>query len=132
MLISTWLRSRSLPSTTFWAMRSTISFWMKALQRTRSEDGIVAVDGQVLHRRRRHVERDAAVGQTVAHFFQLQIDDRLDVRHVQRVEHHHVIDAVDELGAERRAQGAVDGLLHSLLVAVLGELADELRSTFDA
>lgn len=53
---------------------------MRQLQRTAPLHRIVAVDGQVLHSRRRHVQGDVASLQAVAHLLELQIHDRLDSR----------------------------------------------------
>jgi len=46
----------------------------------------------------------------------------------QRVEHHHLVDAVDELGAEVLAHDFHHRGLHPCVVLLAGELLDELRA----
>ena len=55
--------------------------------------------------------------QAVAHLLELQIHDGLDSRDGQLVEGDHVVDTVQELGAERRGKGVLNPvreLLHAL------------------
>ena len=79
---------------------------------------------------RRELERDLALGEPRADLLELQLDDLADLLERERVEHHDVVDAVEELGPERRAQRllAACGRVSLLVGAALGELLDELAS----
>ena len=100
----------------------------EALEWTSAENRIVTVDGKRLQRRRRNVERDAAILEALAHVGKLKLHDRFDVANRQRIERDDVVDAVQELGPERCTQRLVDGVLFGLLIALLRELADKLRA----
>ena len=100
----------------------------EALKRAGAKDGVVAVDGQRLARSRRDIERHVALREARAHLFELQLHNGLDVADAQSLERNDVVDAVQELGTERGAQGLVDGALLGLLVAVFRKFANELGS----
>src|SRR5690606_23752413 len=73
-----------------------------ALQRPRAEHGVVADQRELLHRLRRHVERDAAVVEAALQEAELDASDLRYLLPVERVEDDDVVDAVEELGPEDR------------------------------
>src|SRR5450759_1758380 len=66
-------------------------------------------------------------GQTCFQIFQLDARDKLRVLFVQRVEHHHLVDAVDEFGTEVRFHFAHHRQLDDLVI-VARHLLDHLRT----
>jgi hypothetical protein len=96
----------------------------RAPERSGSEGLVVALLRQQLLRRPRELEPEALALELLAHPLHHEIDDLGDLVERQLVEHDHLVDAVQELGAEVPLQGFVDLLLHALVrdrLARLGE-----------
>ena len=70
-------------------------------------------------------QRHALLGQTRADVGELDVDDLLDLRHAERMEHHDIVDTVEELGAEGLSHGPVNLMAHLLLV-LAGQIGDSL------
>ena len=95
----------------------------EALERTGAEHRVQATLGEQLLGAWLDRKRHALLGQTATHVGKLDVDDLLDLTHTERVEHHDVVDAVQELGPERMAHGLVHQTAHLGLVTtrVLGD-----------
>ena len=76
----------------------------ESFQRTRAIDGIVAFAGKVFLGGIGQVEGDVAVGEAGAQDRELQFHDLFDVGERERLEEDGVVHAVQEFGAEVRAQ----------------------------
>ena len=74
-----------------------------ALHGPRAVHRVVAHVGQVRHRAVRQLEAHLAARQTRRHAVNLQPHDALDLLLAQRLKHDVLVHAVDELGAEVRA-----------------------------
>ena len=70
----------------------------------RAQGGLVAQIDQAQLGLFGELEGDAAIGQELVQAAQLDVDDLAQVDLGQRAEDHHVVDAVQELGAEELAQ----------------------------
>jgi len=90
-----------------------------APQRTRAVDRIVAALGEVVARLVRQFDFDLALGQPFAQPAHLNIDDLAQLILCQRMEHHNLVDAVEELGPEV--------LVHALR-SRMGEIAATRRT----
>jgi hypothetical protein len=55
-----------------------------------------------------HVDRDPALGEQLRHALELDVDDPVEVLAAELVEHDRLVDPVQELGLEVRAQRLVD------------------------
>ena len=98
----------------------------EASQRAGTIRRIVAGAGQPFARRIRHIERDAAFGQTRGHLRHLDVDDAAELLARQRVEDHQLIQTVDELRLELHVHGVHHGLALGVLVQI--GLDQELRA----
>ena len=85
-----------------------------ALERPRSEHRIEPHLGQFGQGGGRHLQRQVHLGQPRLQQLQLDAGNRLDVRGVERMEHHGLVDAVQKLGAEVVLQLAPHGVLDVL------------------
>ncbi len=86
---------------------------------------VVAPIGEQLFCFRRELELDAAFDEQLLHALELDLDDVADLVAAELVEDDHIVDAVQELGLEVRAQRLVDAALH-LAALALAEFDDEL------
>src|SRR5438270_2447999 len=73
------------------------------------------------------LQLDLAFRQPAAERLQLDVDDRLQLFAGQRLEHDHLVDAVQELGAEVLNQHAHDAV-PDLVEGLAGELLDDLAA----
>ena len=71
-----------------------------ALQRPRAVHGIEARLADPIARGIVEPQLDVALRQTLAQPAELDVDDRADLLAAERMEHHDLIDSVDELGPE--------------------------------
>ena len=74
----------------------------QAAQRPGPVERVEATLGQPLLRRQRHLQRQPALSEPLVQLGQLDVDDRHQLLGIERVEHDHVVEPVDELGFERR------------------------------
>src|SRR4029077_5615900 len=72
----------------------------------------------------RHVH--VALLQTLAQVHELDVDDRADLLRAERMEHHDVIDAIDELRAETLPDNLHYGAFHLAVVLLAGILLNDL------
>src|SRR5450759_896453 len=72
----------------------------RALERTRAIHRIEAGSGDLRQRAVGHVEPDVHPRQALPQNPELDFRDALDVLFIQGMEHHDLVDAVDELGTE--------------------------------
>ena len=98
----------------------------QAAQRTGAVRRIVPGVRQPLARRIRHVERDAAFGQTRGHLRHLDVHDAAELVPGQRMEDHQLVETVDELRLELHVHGVHHGLALGVLVQI--GLDQELRA----
>ena len=84
----------------------------RALERSRTVDRIEADVSEQLESLVAQFDADAALAQSLLQPAQLDPRDRLDLRLVQRVEDHDVVQPVDELRAEMRLHHAHHRGLH--------------------
>src|SRR5690349_8709659 len=63
-------------------------------------------------------ELDIALEETLAQIAQLNVHDRADLLIAERLEHHDVVDPVDEF----RPEGLLDDLHHGVLHALIGSV----------
>src|SRR5262245_48566037 len=100
----------------------------RALQRPRPVDRIEArlreaiACGGVEH------EADLPLGEPALQILELNVDDLADVLLLERMEHHNVVDAIDELRAEVLADDFHDLGFHARVVRLSGELLDALAA----
>src|SRR5256885_4663886 len=88
----------------------------RALQRSCTERGIVALRSQYLARRRRQLEGEFPIAHQLLESAKLQIDDMLDFALSQRTENDDVVDAIEELGTEMLSQRVGDLRLYDSAV----------------
>src|SRR6202050_639104 len=94
-------------------------------QRTRTVRRVVAVLGEEVARRIGQFEIDLPIGEAFAQVFDLDIDDLAQLRLGQRMEHHDLIYAVEELGPEVLTQH-FERLSLSFLEVIALEFEDHL------
>src|SRR4029079_8743007 len=87
-------------------------FLYQALQRAGPVGGVVSPPGQVAPGRLGPGQSDPAGGDGAGETAQLDLDDFLDLLAGQAVENDHVVDPVEELGAEVAAEGLLDLRFH--------------------
>ncbi len=71
---------------------------------------------------------DLALAEAPLQILELDVDDLADVLRLERMEHDHVVDAIDELGPEMLADDFHDLRLHLLVVRSTRELLDTLAA----
>src|SRR2546428_3833832 len=94
-------------------------------------DGLVAFLYQPALDLVRHLEFDPAIGQALVQFPEEVIHDRHQVRLLERVEHHDLVDAVEELGAEGALEFAQDIFLVAAVDILRRVLLKAQRGPFD-
>src|SRR5688500_19600971 len=98
-----------------------------ALERPRAVNRVEAHLRQLGDCRVGDLEAVVHPGKACLQHVELDARDGLDVLLAERVEHHHLVDAIDELGAELRLHLAHHGELHHLVVTARHAL-DHLRA----
>src|SRR3954451_18022086 len=107
----------------------------RPLERPRAVDRVEPSLGKPIARRRLEHEPDVAIGEPSVQVRELNVDDLADVLRLERMEHDHVVDPVDELRPEMLADDVHHLRLHPLVVLrtreLLDSLAAEVRSHHD-
>src|SRR5262249_46291532 len=98
-----------------------------ALQRARARGRVVAPLGEELARLVGELERDAPLRDQLPHAVELDLDDPADLLAAELVVDDDLVDAVQELRLEVRAQRLLHAALH-LLALRLAELGDPLAA----
>ena len=88
----------------------------QTLERTSTKHGVQTAHGEHLLGSRRDLELHALLCQAGAHIFELNVDNLLNLFHAKGMEHHNVIDTVEELGAEGLGHRSVNLTAHLGLV----------------
>ncbi len=99
----------------------------RALEGARAVDRVEADLGELAHRGVRDLEAEVHLREALLQRGELDARDLLDVLLAERVEHHHLVDAVHELGPELVLHLGHHRELHHLVVAS-GHALDHLRA----
>src|SRR5580700_408539 len=99
-----------------------------ALQRSSAVHRIEACLAQHVARRIVEGEIHVALGEALAQVQQLDVDDRAYLARAERVEHHDIVDAIDELRPEALLHNLHHRALHPGVILLAGEFLDHLRA----
>jgi len=99
-----------------------------ALQRPCAVHRVEARLAQQVARRIVEGQVHVALGEALAQVQQLDVDDRAYLARAERVEHHDVVDAIDELRPEALLHHLHHRALHPGVILLAGEFLDHLRA----
>ena len=100
----------------------------RALERPRPVDRVESGARQQVDGRRRDIQPQVALAQATAQQLELHLRDAVDLLGTERVEHHRVVDAVDELRAEVASHHVHHRRLHARIIRLGGHFLDQVRA----